>query len=673
MPQLWVLVSVSMFCFLSASSGRTASSEFFQRDYTELYQAPGRWSQINGIYIYVYIHKYTYIYIYHRWSCARLAREWSQVFGWTESWCVGTQSLQRCAGGRARDPKENIFRSTFSRFNFADAHLLWKTCCHKMGPRGCATFNLPESFGSSRVHNFPFCHRPCKVMARRILIAFEGSRGDIQPYIVAALALSKSGYDVMAAGPSDGQALAEEFQVPFTPFRPNSQLLTTDPEVTKAIATNSLMKLVRAANKADKRLNPPEVKAKAIESLYTLMVDWKPHLVLVSTLTLPLALMIARKVPVPVICLSLQNARPSKTLKVYGFPTVPPCLRRPAWRLVMSSVLQVLFKDSAPTLEKIMGIPASQLRVPTSEHNHYHDAKCKFLSIIATSAAVCGELPSECNSMNVQIGALMPSLDQTGSSFGGEQLKQMNDFLAAGSAPVYIGFGSIICGTSKFMCLLSLRALRIVGERGIVVSSWSTMSEQDIEGEPDRDELKAFCAENVLFLKTAPHGQLFPQCKVIVHHGGAGTFNASARSGTPTVICPIFMDQLDHRRWLNRRGFGVGLKQMSKLQPQDLADAIRKCINTPSIQEKAQEVARIMEQEDGPRRLVEVVNDYMDQYIETGRHMELKRKLDEKQPHGCLAPSGGKWLEWWLPCAFKCRVVEPCHMCALKLRMHLIV
>ena len=64
MPQLWVLVSVSMFCFLSASSGRTASSEFFQRDYTELYQAPGRWSQINGIYIYVYIHKYTYIYIY---------------------------------------------------------------------------------------------------------------------------------------------------------------------------------------------------------------------------------------------------------------------------------------------------------------------------------------------------------------------------------------------------------------------------------------------------------------------------------------------------------------------------------------------------------------------------------------------------------------------------------
>eukprot|EP00438_Fugacium_kawagutii_P019652 Skav232825 [mRNA] locus=scaffold614:723467:724075:- [translate_table: standard] len=192
------------------------------------------------------------------------------------------------------------------------------------------------------------------------------------------------------------------------------------------------------------------------------------------------------------------------------------------------------------------------------------------------------------------------------------------------------------------MCLLSLRALRIAGERGIVVSSWSAMSQQDIEGEADCEELKAFCAENVLFLKTAPHGRLFPQCKVVVHHGGAGTFNASSRSGIPTVICPIFMDQLDHMRSLNRGGFGVGLKQMSKLQPQDLADAIRRCINTPSIRERAREVARVMEQEDGPRRLVEVINDYMDHYIDTGRHMEMKENMDDKQLQGCLAMSGPK-------------------------------
>ena len=472
-------------------------------------------------------------------------------------------------------------------------------------------------------------------MARRILIAFEGSRGDIQPYLVASEALRKAGYDVMAAGPVDGQALAQEFDVPFTAFRPNAQRLTTDPEVTKAIATNSLLKLVTAAEKADKRLNPPEVKAKAIESLYSLIADWNPHLIVVSTLTLPLALMITRKVSIPVVCLSLQNARPSKTLKVLGFPTVPPCLRRPAWRFAVRSALRVLFEDNAPILEKIMGIPKSKLRIPTSEHNQYHDAKCTFLSIIATSPAVCGELPSECNSMNVQIGALMPSVEQSGSSFGGEQLGQMNDFLASGSAPVYIGFGSIICGTSKFMCLLSLRALRLVGERGIIVSSWSSMSLQDLEGEPDSEELKAFCADKVLFLKTAPHGQLFPRCKVVVHHGGAGTFNASARSGVPTVICPIFMDQLDHMRWLNQRGFGIGLKQMSKLQPKDLADAIQKCLCTASIKEKAREVAQLMEQEDGPGRLVEVINDYMEQYIETGLHMELKEKMDE-QLQGCL-------------------------------------
>ena len=484
----------------------------------------------------------------------------------------------------------------------------------------------------SRHFSVPFS----KAMVYRILLAFEGSRGDIQPYMVAAKTLSKAGYDVMTAGPKHGITLAEEFQVPFTVFRPNLLPLATDPEVTEAVAENNVLHLISVCNRVDKRINPPEMKPKEIEALYSLIVDWKPHLLLAGILVLPLALMISKIVPVPVVSFTLQNARPSKTLKVPGLPHIPSCLNVPFWRLATRAGCNTNFKDLSPILEKLSGMPASKLWISTSEHGHYHHAKCTFLSIIATSAAVCGELPSECNSKNVQIGALMPSVEQTGAPFGGEQLQQMKDFLACGSPPVYIGFGSIICGTSKFMCLLSLRALRLTGERGILVSNWSSMSEQDIEGESDCDELKAYCAEKVLFLKTAPHGQLFPQCKVIVHHGGAGTFNASARSGTPTVICPIFLDQLDHASRLNHCGFGVGLQQMSKLSPQDLADAIIQCINTPSIKEKAKEIASSLKQENAPGRLVEVINEYMEKYIATGHHMELKRTLDRSQAGGCF-------------------------------------
>ena len=60
----------------------------------------------------------------------------------------------------------------------------------------------------------------------------------------------------------------------------------------------------------------------------------------------------------------------------------------------------------------------------------------------------------------------------------------------------------------------------------------------------------------------AAHGQLFPRCSVIVHHGGAGTTYASAMSGVPCVIVPIFLDQYLHSNLVNKKG--VGRKTLMK-------------------------------------------------------------------------------------------------------------
>ena len=49
-----------------------------------------------------------------------------------------------------------------------------------------------------------------------------------------------------------------------------------------------------------------------------------------------------------------------------------------------------------------------------------------------------------------------------------------------------------------------------------------------------------------------------------MHHGGAGTLHASARSGRPTLIAQIFGDQPAHAVLVNERGFGLSLKSMPK-------------------------------------------------------------------------------------------------------------
>ena len=64
--------------------------------------------------------------------------------------------------------------------------------------------------------------------------------------------------------------------------------------------------------------------------------------------------------------------------------------------------------------------------------------------------------------------------------------------------------------------------------------------------------------------------------------------------------------------------------------PLELADTIRKCINTPSIQAKAKEVAEQMKKEDASARLVEVIKDYMESHIRTGKHMKTLEELEQK-------------------------------------------
>merc|ERR1740120_139831 len=129
--------------------------------------------------------------------------------------------------------------------------------------------------------------------------------------------------------------------------------------------------------------------------------------------------------------------------------------------------------------------------------------------------------------------------------FGGEVDRQrLEEFLARGAPPVYMGWGSMIVPAS--VTGLAVRALRQAGLRGVILGGWAGLGAQMLEPELDREELEKYAADSVLFMQSAPHEWLFPRCIATVHHGGAGTVAAALRSGVPTVITPCFGDQPDN-------------------------------------------------------------------------------------------------------------------------------
>lgn len=172
------------------------------------------------------------------------------------------------------------------------------------------------------------------------------------------------------------------------------------------------------------------------------------------------------------------------------------------------------------------------------------------------------------------------------------------DFLAAGSPPVYVGFGSLAQRNPRRMTHLVLEALKQSGQRGVLVTGWGGLLDiADLSHLPR----EAFTLESV------PHDWLFPRMAAVVHHGGSGTTGAGLRSGVPSVLVPHAGDQPLWARRVWELGAGPRPIPRRQLTAERLADAIAEAVKDRDLRARAAELGERIRAEDGVRRAVEIV------------------------------------------------------------------
>ncbi|MFN8464124.1 MAG: glycosyltransferase [Caldilineaceae bacterium] len=169
------------------------------------------------------------------------------------------------------------------------------------------------------------------------------------------------------------------------------------------------------------------------------------------------------------------------------------------------------------------------------------------------------------------------------------------DFLQAGPAPVYIGFGSMAGRNPQRRGEIAVKALEQSGQRGILLTGWGGLQPNDL---PD----------SVLAVDSVPHDWLFPRMAAVVHHGGAGTTAAGLRAGKPTVVAPFFGDQPFWGRRVAELRVGPDPIPQKKLSVEKLAGAIRSATDDGDMHRRAQELAQWIRAEDGIGRAVELVH-----------------------------------------------------------------
>lgn len=175
------------------------------------------------------------------------------------------------------------------------------------------------------------------------------------------------------------------------------------------------------------------------------------------------------------------------------------------------------------------------------------------------------------------------------------------DFLASGSPPICIGFGSMNTFSLEERIHLALLALNRTSQRGILLTGWGQVKDSDL---PD----------DVFTIEAIPHDWLFPQVAAVIHHGGAGTTAAAMRAGIPEIIVPFFFDQRFWGRRIVELGIGPPPISPKMLSVETLTDSIQTIVTNQTIQERAATLGQCIRQEDGIQQAVKAFHQYLSLY-----------------------------------------------------------
>ncbi|MDO9354879.1 MAG: glycosyltransferase [Solirubrobacteraceae bacterium] len=157
-------------------------------------------------------------------------------------------------------------------------------------------------------------------------------------------------------------------------------------------------------------------------------------------------------------------------------------------------------------------------------------------------------------------------------------------FLDAGPAPVWVGFGSMESDDPDALGGTVVAAARAAGMRVVV------------QGLPVTDVMRG---DDVHIVGETEHVTAFPRMAAIVHHGGAGTTAAALGAGVPSVVCPFFGDQ---PYWADRvAAIGVGPAPLpqKKLSASRLSRAIWQATHDEEMARRARGLGQALAREDG--------------------------------------------------------------------------
>jgi len=390
-----------------------------------------------------------------------------------------------------------------------------------------------------------FRHKP----SLRFAALTWGTRGDIQPFVALGTELVRRGHQVMLAARAPFRAFIEEHGLGFFELEEDG----TD-ELMHALArSDGGPDGVKLFVQWTRRMVQPQFRQ------FLAATEGADVLISNAAFTAP-ALHIAEHRGLPIFQAFFDP----------GFvPTRRYCIsdNRVRDRGALANLAITRLKNAASGLFTwdLVNAWRRERRLPLHLlGEQHHPARLFRLPVLAAWSQALVERPDDWPEWFVQTGRWHLAEKQ-------EPSPRLRDFMAAGPAPVYLGFGSWGVHDKTAVTDLLLETLRATGNRGV-------LHRNTVDG-------RSTFPENVFVDDNLPHDWLFPQVKAVVHHGGAGTTGAVATAGVPSIIVPAFFAQEVWGHLLDQKGIGMMLSRKA-LTVERLAAALRQ-VDQVQVRERA--------------------------------------------------------------------------------------
>jgi UDP:flavonoid glycosyltransferase YjiC (YdhE family) len=366
----------------------------------------------------------------------------------------------------------------------------------------------------------------------KFVVAAYGSRGDVEPCAAIALELLRRGHDVRMTVPPELLGFAESAGLAGAAFTygPDPAALVDD-------VVRMIQNPMGALHDVAERVN--QIKAEKDKTLTALAEG--ADLLLAGITEQELSAKVAEYHGIPVAGLHffpaqiLEHGRPHRSKT----------------------------KDAEDAQRRALGSPDATRASLGSLEIQAYDELC-LPEVAARWPAEEGRRPF--------VGALTLELPTDADD-------EVLSWSAKGTPPIYFGFGSMPLSSPADTVAVISAVCTQLGERALICMGPNAFT--DVE---HFDHVKVVDAVN--------HATVFPSCRAVVHHGGAGTTAAGLRAGTPTLILCNGLDQPLWAAAVQQLKVGSG-RRFSETTTELLVADLR-VILTPQYTTRARQIATQM-------------------------------------------------------------------------------